>query len=358
MVSSQSIDAALRQRSASYIEYADARAKGWTGAYVAKPVRLGTAAHYAAHYSKYLAPLLLEAFPLPTDTELKPPALRFLDLGAAPGGLCSMLSQSDKSHEWSGVAVTLDPATGGLPMQIPLDNTKIQLRYADIIQSESFRVAAVADEEEGSYDFVNLGIVLDAFVKNKRGGTGAMGFGDQLYHQLTVARRALRGDGKGAVMVALKTDFPSLSEVYPTLDRLLHCSSRSDGLRIIPTMYSRSNGKKQFYALIMNVTLTDDIAGDIRQIWAAGKQRYREMTTALYEAKMRRNAEQGVGEGSSEDCSHKRQRDDDHIQLATAVSTADQGAVALVDRVYASAGKGLDHFYDCVKEAVLEQSGQ
>ena len=264
----------LLQASAAYGRYSSTRLAGWSHeGYDAAQARLGSSEDYAAHYVEHLLPLLRNdaGFADAVDAAGSRP-LRFLDLGCAPGGLCRALTSRWGSARWSGVGVTLDPAAGGLPMQFTDPN--VEVRFADVTDRESFVKAALrTPQDEHSFDFVNLGIVLDASVKSKLDKV-AIGFGEQLFTQLLVAERALRRDGRGSLMLALKVDYTSLPDTMPTLEVLRRICA---ALRIIPTMYTAATGKKQFYAFAARLPsgLTMEACTDIQRIWSLGKMRYR-----------------------------------------------------------------------------------
>ncbi|CUG87116.1 Hypothetical protein, putative [Bodo saltans] len=403
--------AELTSSSAAYRTYATTRQDLWKDPrFQQAQARLGRSGDYAAHYVQHLLPKLREHFG--NNTEPKAAPLRFLDMGCAPGGLCETLLHRSGALQWSGVGVTLHEQDGGLPMDVGAIPDRFDIRYADVTHRDAFVHACVKDDEVGTFDFVNCGIVLDQTVRRKRSGgntatqqpsdedassastTPMISFGEQLYTQLLVAARALKSDGSGAVMMALKTDFPSLPEMIPTLATLIqHRSSHTkeesnDGyspqepsntlpgshtsVRVIPTMYTMTCGKKQFYTVVFGAHATAQLAEDVRRIWNLGTARYLAMKRTAIAAKRARD--DNTVEGASVSSASKQKLVSvQNLVVSTLASSSGDGSVDAVvvesngyvahdavSSVYATVtGKDLDAFFGMVSAALQQQaSGQ
>lgn len=340
---------ALCSVSSAYERYSTLRKELWADDTFQGPrAVLGQSDDYANHYRKSLLPILVEG--------LEPSSHRtFLDLGCAPGGLCKFLLQlwPEDKGSWTGVGVTLSPDIGGLAMQVE-DDARLRICYADVVQHTAFVDACVTATstiggEKAAFDFVNLGIVLDHTVRVKRqrdaeGAASHVSYGEQLFTQLTAAKNVLRSDGKGVLMLAMKTDFPSLPEVLPSLRRL---QAASREVRLIPTMYTESTGKKQFYVVAVGCLVTDALCDDLRRIWNLGTQRYLAMKRQAIEAKRTAGMALGV----------KGQR----LQHLPAVVVENNGYASeeTVRDVYTNPegtqtvlGSDLDHFFTLVHSAL------
>merc|ERR1712000_379529 len=84
--------------------------------------------------------------------------------------------------------------------------------------------------------------------------------------------KALRNDGEGDLMVALRFDFPSLPETIPTID--LFRQHAMKGLYVLPTLYTESAGRKQFYLLVRGIVMTEELCLGVKDIWNRGRERY------------------------------------------------------------------------------------
>ena len=400
---------ALAAHSPSYREYAAAKLRGWkdtnagdradAASYVRPKVVLGAARDYAAHYDAHLVPLLCE------------PAVHvqreFLDFGSAPGGLCHCLlaqalpsqgdgggageSPSTRRHAWRGTAVTLSPADGGLAIDEHVlaaaagtsgpdaaagataatatatagendSSARLRVKYHDVCDAEGF-VAACTDggAREHYADFVNCGIVLDARVKAKKSGR-VIGFGEQLHIQLTAALRCLRADGRGDLMLALRFDFPSLPECVPTLDLFRRHAAQ---LFVLPTLYTRSAGRKQFYLLCRGVRMTRELCDAARGIWDAGRDRYKCFVRATLAGRAAAAAgpqrrERRDGDGDDGDGSATGEEAPAAAAAGPDLAAADLAAadrarvVALVRDVYGAVGPSLDVFCDMIRQHLVE----
>jgi hypothetical protein len=387
--------AELTSSSAAYNTYATTRQDLWKDPrFQQAQARLGRSDDYAAHYVQHLLPKLKNHF-LSNGHDKGATAVmqcRFLDMGCAPGGLCeTLLHRSDsESLRWSGVGVTLHENDGGLPMELAAIPGRFDIRYADVTDRDGFVNTCVGDEDVGTFDFVNCGIVLDQTVRKKRGEQTAdqssspppmISFGEQLYTQLLVAARALRRDGHGCVMMALKTDFPSLPEMVPTLATLIKhrshhtaeetasISSGSDAaVRVIPTMYTMTCGKKQFYTVVLGAQATVQLAEDIRRIWNLGTVRYLAIKRTAIAAKRSRDEVEGDADGKQPERAKltsvqhlvvgSNGADVDGSKNATVV-VASNGYAAhdAVATVYATVtGKDLDAFFGMVSLALQQQA--
>lgn len=295
----QSYHNALSALSSAYRMYADVKLRGYeqtsggSAPYTRPAVTLGSAVEYAAHYTQYVVPLLIQnlapaAAPSPSER-----AGRFLDMGCAPGGLCRCLIQhwprsvenNGAPASWTGVGVTLAPEAGGLPMEFKHD--RLAVRFADVCDSEDFIEKSVLESERRTYDFVNLGIVLDARVKSRISTTRVVGYRAQLHTQLKVAQRALT-PGAGCMMVAMKLDYPSLPEIIRTMALF---SDVAETLVVVPTLYTRCAGRKQFYLFAGKcAALTDAWCDSVRAVWEEGKLRYHQHVERVFAAKRQREA--------------------------------------------------------------------
>jgi len=281
-------------------------------------VILGDAAAYSAHYTAVLRPVLegCEGFTQEMGSSRVP--RRFMDMGCAPGGLCDMLL--GLGAHWSGVGVTLSPAAGGLKMDIA-SCSRLELRFEDVMQHEMFVTGSLEGLSQGSFDLVNMGIVVDRSVRGK--GAEVASFSDQLYTQLSVAHRAMKPTG-GVLMMALAWDFTTLPEVFHSLDVLWGCS---ESVRVLPTMYTATVARKQVYVAATGCRLTEDVCHEMRRVWSRGAQRRRE-----------------YGGGR-----RKRETPED--------GSEDELAAACVKRVLVTKGGGVtlkdvDHFCDILNEAL------
>lgn len=371
--------------SAAYTTYAATRQDLWRNPnFQQARARLGHASDYARHYVEYLLPMLRHGCPQDPSCDstvrcvAKP--RRFLDLGCAPGGLCEALlhrSVNPADPQWTGVGVTLAAADGGLAMEVADVPNRFEVRYADVTDRELFVRRCVPPSEEGTYDFVNCGIVLDQTVRQKRQSSSSDGatpqvplvsFGEQLYTQLLVAAAALRRDGKGVVMMALKTDFPSLPEVMPTLRMLIDNVSGGalnvggGEVRIIPTMYTTTCGKKQFYVVVLGCNATIKLAEGIRGIWNRGTARYLALKRAAIATKRARaeDAAEPNPTATKRLDSVQDLVDAKHGDTAELSTTNGLGARETVSCVYraTATGKDLDTFFSMVSNALGSQASR
>lgn len=375
----------LSARSPSYLQYATTRQDLWKDPrFHQAQARLGHSSDYAQHYVQYLLPPLAQQFPSTGRQHL-----RFLDMGCAPGGLCETLLHraGNATAHWSGVGVTLHENDGGLGMEVAPVQDRFEVRYGDVTHREAFIAECVREGEVGTFDLVNCGIVLDQTVRRKRtmgdtadissadgnGNASAappmISFGEQLYTQLLVAARALRQDGSGVVMMALKTDFPSLPEMMPTLATLIKSSS---SVRVIPTMYTMTCGKKQFYSVALGVDATVQLAEGIRRIWNLGTARYLVMKRAAIATKRARDEDDTRtatvtgSKGKLESVQHLVASGGNATIMTPSVTNTDSAVIVessgfdacdTVAAVYATqTGKDLDIFFGMVSTALQSQA--
>eukprot|EP00009_Paramoeba_aestuarina_P017945 CAMPEP_0201527968 /NCGR_PEP_ID=MMETSP0161_2-20130828/36937_1 /ASSEMBLY_ACC=CAM_ASM_000251 /TAXON_ID=180227 /ORGANISM="Neoparamoeba aestuarina, Strain SoJaBio B1-5/56/2" /LENGTH=251 /DNA_ID=CAMNT_0047929037 /DNA_START=73 /DNA_END=825 /DNA_ORIENTATION=- len=216
---------------------------------------------YASNYTQHLLPYL----PYEDQQQMR---YRFFDMGSAPGGLCQAILQwkSDKHdrNKWVGVAVTLDPADGGIPMKYK--NDSLEVRFADVQTGEKFLEQVVRNDDVGAYAFVNMGIVVDQNVK--RYLDSAKPYCEQLITQLRATKLVLKE--KGSFMMVLNLDYPSLPEVMRTISILLR---NAENVHIIPTVYTKTAARKQFYLLVNGVTLTSEVVDELSQVWQKAHER-------------------------------------------------------------------------------------
>ena len=217
--------------------------------YTRPTVVLGDALAYSNHYSVYFRPIVADKG-------------RFLDMGCAPGGLCHMLL----GVGWDGVGVTLSPSSGGLRMEVAKEGV-LTLRYADVMNSDEFVLVATDGLAKGTFDLVNMGIVVDKSVREKSEGVAS--YSDQIYTQLRVGLSVMKPSG-GTLMMALVWDFTTLPEVFQTLDALRAVST---SVRVMPTMYTASHARKQMYVAACGCCMTDSLCQTLRTIWGTGAER-------------------------------------------------------------------------------------
>lgn len=399
---------ALEAISSSYKAYAQAKLKGWqnftcesqqqkdlsvTSAaaaavavgceagdqpiqqpYIRPRVVLGTSSDYADHYERYLNPKLQDAHIAREANTRK----YFLDFGAAPGGLCRCLLSRCRSNDccWEGTAVTLGPSDGGLEMDEELlkfakmegeegqhsnnDNkeqeseqhhfsSRLTVKYRDVCDTEKFVKACEKNGNKSEHwaDFVNCGIVLDAKVKSKKTGK-VIGYGEQLFIQLASAMKALRDDGEGDVMVALRFDFPSLPETIPTIDLFRqHCTK---GIFILPTLYTESCGRKQFYLLARGIVMTDAFCHQVKAIWDKGRERYVNLRKVVVTAREAKKNGGGCGETRQRKDDDDDNRDDEEEKVAGVDDVEKKQVYELVQRVYQATGPTLDEFCRLIQQ--------
>ena len=253
----------LQRVCSAYKALSDAKLRGWNSkTYVRPHVSLASCKEYAENYTKHLIPKLKVA----DSGSLRS---KFYDIGSAPGGLCQAFLEAeaagDVRNKWFGVALTLDPENGGIEMKYK--NDSLEVRYADVHEGEKFLEIAVKQADENSYDFVNMGIVVDSNVKkylNK-----SVQYHEQLITQLRAAQLLLKPGG--SFMMVLNLDYPSLPEVLCAMHTLL---KHAKSLHMIPTVYSKSAGRKQFYLLVSEITLTHEMVDELSAIWKKGHTRH------------------------------------------------------------------------------------
>jgi len=315
----------------AYKRLSETKLKGWNDSkgYVRPELSLGAHTDYAAHYAKVLLPLL---------TESHPSGGKFLDLGCAPGGLCTALTTTGGTTQslWKGVGVTLDPKEGGLAMQAPLNSSLVEIRYADVNHRDPFLAACVKKGEERTFDFVNLGIVLDGTVKMR--SEKNIPYCQQLTTQLHVALKALASGG--SLLIALKLDFPTLPEVIRTFGVFLDVCS---AMRMVPTMYTATHGRKQFYFLAQGLRLDTSIVDRLQDVWEEGRRRYVAFATQAKERNMAGGKRQRLDEERREGTS-----DEEEVKKRTEADT-------LVAAVMGGAlGMDFGNFCDVIRTALIE----
>jgi len=261
----------LLELSQSYRKLAAVKAEGWkaAGPYVPRPQQRGTAEDYCRHYTAVLQPLLPPRRVTPPQT--------FLDLGAAPGGLTIFLS---RDHGWKGTAITLGEPEGGIPMSKDYDPAQVTVRFADVTKVDEFmKVGVIPREKEGesgtpfspTYDLINLGIVIDAVVGRFVERTS---FSATFLTQLTLASTMLAPGG--TLMLVLGLTFATTDCVIVTLVRL--ASIAAGGVYVIPTLYTKSSARKQFYVVVNDVLegrLDDAFVTDMRSVWRSDSTKKR-----------------------------------------------------------------------------------
>merc|ERR1712000_436987 len=99
--------------------------------------------------------------------------------------------------------------------------------------------------------------------------------------------KALRNDGEGDLMVALRFDFPSLPETIPTID--LFRQHAMKGLYVLPTLYTESAGRKQFYLLVRGIVMTEELCLGVKDIWNRGRERYVKLRAEIVGARNNNN---------------------------------------------------------------------
>ncbi|KNH08878.1 hypothetical protein XU18_0733 [Perkinsela sp. CCAP 1560/4] len=253
----------LQLKCPAYKALSDAKLRGWKSeTYVRPRVVLATYEKYADNYRVHLLPKL----PPSDGTQLRS---KFFDMGSAPGGLCQAILEwpcmPDGRNNWYGVAVTLDPAEGGIPMRYV--NESLEVRFANVQSEERFLEDSVHAEDVEAYSFVNMGIVIDYNVR--RHLNGSVPFYQQLTTQIRATKLLLKP--KGSFMMVLNWDYHSLPEVLCTFHILLQ---HADALHMLPTVYTSTAGRKQFYLLVNGVTLTTELLDDLTTAWRKGFLRH------------------------------------------------------------------------------------
>ena len=246
----------------SYKELSDVKLRGWKSkTYVRPHVILAKCHEYAQNYAEHFLPKLEidDAYQM---------RRKFCDMGAAPGGLCQCLLEAKEPtgerNKWYGVALTLDPEQGGIDMRYKHES--LEVRFANVHNSENFLKTALAPGDEKSFAFVNMGIVVDGNVK--RYLDEGIPYYQQLTTQMQATERLLAPNG--SFMIVLNLDYPSLPEVLGVIHTLI---KHSKSVHIIPTVYTRSAARKQFYLLVNKITLTTEIVQELSNTWKSGYER-------------------------------------------------------------------------------------
>eukprot|EP00760_Papus_ankaliazontas_P031655 PhM_4_TR5387/c0_g1_i1/m.11415 len=339
---------ALLEALPSYRELATLKLKGWKDGhgYARPDLKLGGPRDYADHYQKTLMPILKKD----TDVVIR----RFLDMGCAPGGLCQAMFEAYPQEEdgpIAGTGVTLDPKNGGLKMDF--SHPRLNVRYADVTDAETFIATAVPDADQRSYDFCNAGIVLDAAVKSMKTGR-LVPYHEQLDTQLRVASRAVRPGGW--VMVAQKWDFTSLPEVLETFfffATVVECPV----MHMMPCMYTATHARKQFYFLFKlpdGMALDGAVCDAVGGIWQKGRDRYMEFKRRAYEAR-KASTTPSKRERGTDDPPVSSQHQTNNSFSVAATEEERAHARAVVKGVCARLGSDLTVFCQTLRTALKEQ---
>eukprot|EP00759_Apiculatamorpha_spiralis_P020143 PhF_6_TR25647/c0_g1_i1/m.36093 len=309
----------LMKHCTPYRQLAELKLKGWKGQTYTRPnAPLARYESYAANYTKHLLPFLHAT---PWEGYRK-----FIDLGCAPGGLCAaLLGDADNTTcKWKGVGVTLDPKAGGL--NVSFQHANLEVRYADINKGEEF-LRQCSLKEDDLFDFANLGIVLDAVVKQRT--QEHLPYSVQLDRQLQVALKVLKPNG--SFMMPMKWDYTSLPETLQTIDVLL---ASGGVIHIVPSVYTADHGRKQFYLLTQGITVTKSLVESINEVWNKGRERY----LAYRSAKGKRDRE-----------------DDDGNAIPSQLALSPTEAADVVQRIMSSdAGKELTAYCELLRVAFAE----
>ena len=237
------------RRSEAMQQYRTARSAALAGLNALSKRRDGTAVtpshiKYQELYRVALPAMAPQLFGAAAQREGEAP--RFLDVGAAPGGLCAYLCGE---LGWRGVAYSLSPASGGFEMLY--SSPRCAYNHANLAVAEEWRrvhdeaLATGGDAEQPFFfRFVNLGIVLDeAQQEHVRDGAAADADADAAdaeleATQLSIFRNELLLglaclDNAGALMLATPTSWRPI-----ILTLLCHLTPCFASVRVTPTFAS------------------------------------------------------------------------------------------------------------------------